>query len=145
MEENLKGLESFYLRREQQLDHTPSISPIRPEEGYRSCSFGWRVDPFTRRQSFHRAVDILGPTGTEGGYRPGRWRRPLDTYRDAVGGNILEVDHGEGIETRYGHLKGYSVREGAKVKRARCWPSSATPAAPPAPTSTTRYWSTAGR
>ena len=91
---------------------TPSIWPA---QGWLSSTMGHRIDPFTGGDDFHAGLDIAGErgqpvyataagtvthTGFQGGY-----------------GNLIVLDHGFGLETRYGHLLNYSVKQGAKVKR----------------------------
>lgn len=78
-----------------------------------SSSYGVRVDPFTRRLAFHSGLDFpggrmspvaaTGPgvvsfTGVRSGY-----------------GNTVEIDHGGGLKTRYGHLAAISVHVGERV------------------------------
>jgi murein DD-endopeptidase MepM/ murein hydrolase activator NlpD len=115
IEESLKDLETYYSDQEDTLSHTPSIRPVEPNVGFYSSSFGWRVDPFTRKKSFHHGLDISALPGTV-------VISPADgqvsrIYNDRRGGNILEISHGNGFMTIYGHLKDYNVRQGTKVKR----------------------------
>lgn len=115
IEESLKNLESHYADQEDTLAHTPSIRPVEPNVGFYSSSFGWRVDPFTRKKSFHNGIDISALPGTE-------IISPADgkvtrVYNDRRGGKILEVSHGDGFKTIFGHLKDYNVRQGQTVKR----------------------------
>ncbi len=94
-------------------DCTPSIRPIHG--GYLSSRFGRRIDPFTGKPAFHRGVDFSAPTGT-----------PVYATADGIVlrasrrgrmGKMVEIDHGNGLTTRYGHLNGYTVRRGQKVRR----------------------------
>ncbi len=115
IEESLKNLESHYEDQEDTLAHTPSIRPVEPGVGFYSSSFGWRVDPFTRKKAFHHGIDISALPGTE-------IISPADgkvtrVYKDRRGGKILEVSHGDGFKTIFGHLKEYNVRQGQTVKR----------------------------
>jgi murein DD-endopeptidase MepM/ murein hydrolase activator NlpD len=115
IEENLKNLESHYADQEDALARTPSIRPVATSIGYSSSSFGWRVDPFTRKKSFHHGIDISALPGTE-------VIAPADgtvtkVYNDRRGGRILELSHGDGFKTVFGHLQDYNVRRGDKVKR----------------------------
>jgi len=115
IEESLKDLESHYTGQEETLAHTPSIRPVEPGVGFYSSSFGWRIDPFTRKKSFHHGLDISALPGTD-------VIAPADgtvtkAYRDRRGGNILEVSHGNGFRTVYGHLQGYNVKRGQSVAR----------------------------
>lgn len=87
----------------------------------RTSGFGPRLDPFSGQYAFHPGIDFAGPTGaavlaTAGG---------LVTFagRDGGYGNMVEIDHGYGLKTRYAHLlsvavtKGQTVAKGAVVGR----------------------------
>jgi murein DD-endopeptidase MepM/ murein hydrolase activator NlpD len=95
------------------LDHVPLAAPVSTASFDKSSGFGARVDPFTGRYAFHPGIDFAGPWGSVvhatapgvvvfAGYRGGY-------------GNMVEVDHGYGIHTRYAHLSAVSVRVGASV------------------------------
>jgi len=115
IQESLKDLESHYTGQEDTLARTPSIRPVEPGVGFYSSSFGWRVDPFTRKKAFHHGIDISALPGTEViAPADGKITR---IYSDRRGGNILEISHGSGFSTVYGHLQDYNVRRGAKIKR----------------------------
>jgi murein DD-endopeptidase MepM/ murein hydrolase activator NlpD len=85
-----------------------------PLDGFEIESpFGGRADPFTRRQAFHPGLDLVAP-----------YRSPV--YSTAPGivtftgtksayGKFVEIDHGHGIVTRYGHLHRITVTRGQKV------------------------------
>lgn len=105
-------LESFYRDQKVLLASTPSIWPVR---GYLSSTFGNRTDPFTGGRDFHSGLDISTPIGT-------KVVAPADgvvvTCADKGGyGNSIIIDHGFGVMTRYGHLAGYAVRPGQRIKR----------------------------
>ena len=77
--------------------------------------FGNRIDPFTGMRDFHPGIDISVPRGT-------RVSAPADGVVVFCGtkggyGNIIAIDHGYGTVTRYGHLDGFNVRPGQRVKR----------------------------
>ena len=105
-------LESFFQDQTQQLASTPSIWPVR---GYLSEGFGNRIDPFTGQRDFHPGLDISTPRGT-------KISSPADGVIVFCGqkngyGNALVIDHGYGVVTRYGHLDGFNVRPGQRVRR----------------------------
>jgi murein DD-endopeptidase MepM/ murein hydrolase activator NlpD len=105
-------LEAFFRDQRQLLASTPSIWPVR---GYLSASFGKRLDPFTGQPDFHPGLDISTPTGT-------KVVVPADGVVVFSGqkngyGNALVIDHGYGIVTRYGHLAGFNVKPGQRVRR----------------------------
>ena len=91
---------------------TPSI---RPAKGWISSHFGYRISPFTGRRELHAAYDIANREGTEI-VAPANG---VVTYAAKKGlyGNLLIIDHGYGLVTRYGHLKSIAVKKGAKVSR----------------------------
>jgi murein DD-endopeptidase MepM/ murein hydrolase activator NlpD len=93
--------------------HVPLTVPVSGHEFERTSGFGARVDPFTGRYAFHPGVDFAGPWGaTVHSTAPGVviWAGAHGGY-----GNMVEIDHGLGIHTRYGHLSSILVRVGARV------------------------------
>jgi murein DD-endopeptidase MepM/ murein hydrolase activator NlpD len=91
---------------------TPSIWPSR---GWLTSTMGSRQDPITGDADFHPGLDIAGERG----------QAVYATAAGTVGqagwengyGNLITIDHGFGLQTRYGHLLKYEVKPGAKVKR----------------------------
>jgi len=95
--------------------HVPLTVPVSGREFERTSGFGARVDPFTGRYAFHPGVDFAGPWGAVvHSTAPGVvvWAGEHGGY-----GNMVEIDHGLGIHTRYGHLSSILVRIGAKVAK----------------------------
>ncbi|HLJ63544.1 MAG TPA: peptidoglycan DD-metalloendopeptidase family protein, partial [Stellaceae bacterium] len=77
--------------------------------------FGPRRDPFNRRKSFHRGMDLVAP-----------FRSPVHTTgpgvvvfagRHGKYGKLIEIDHGNGIHTRYAHLHAILVKRHQKVTK----------------------------
>ncbi|HHO75781.1 MAG TPA: M23 family metallopeptidase [Deltaproteobacteria bacterium] len=97
--------------------HTPSSWPTR---GWITSSFGWRESPFTGKKEFHKGIDIASRKGTPI-YVPADGI--ITSYRNnGAYGNLLVINHGYGIVTRYAHLMesneievGKRVRKGDKV------------------------------
>jgi murein DD-endopeptidase MepM/ murein hydrolase activator NlpD len=105
-------LEEFYQDQSVLLASTPSVWPVR---GYLSAGFGNRLDPFTGQRDFHTGLDVSAPVGT-------RVQSPADGVIVSAGqkgayGNSIIIDHGFGVVTRYGHLSGFNVKPGQRVKR----------------------------
>ncbi len=97
------------------LRRVPLTTPVRGSEYEQTSDFGARVDPFTRHVAFHPGIDWAGPWGSAvKATAPGTvvFAGPRGGY-----GNMVEIDHGFGIKTRYGHLSSILVRVGAKVAK----------------------------
>ena len=97
------------------LRHVPLATPVHGGQFELTSGFGMRVDPFTGRTAFHPGDDFAGPWGSiVGSTAPGTvvWAG----YRGGYG-NMVEVDHGYGFHTRYGHLSSVLVRAGARVEK----------------------------
>jgi murein DD-endopeptidase MepM/ murein hydrolase activator NlpD len=91
---------------------TPSIRPV---EGWVTSRFGYRKSPFTNRKEFHKGLDIATRNGTP-------IIAPADgmvTYTGGKGlmGNMMTINHGYGMLTRYGHLHKFLKKKGEKVQR----------------------------
>jgi murein DD-endopeptidase MepM/ murein hydrolase activator NlpD len=93
----------------------PIAQPVYGPQFEQTSGFGARHDPFTRHFAFHAGQDWAGPwgstiratapgtvifAGTRGGY-----------------GNCVEIDHGYGFKTRYGHMSSWSVSVGQHVSK----------------------------
>lgn len=87
-----------------------------PVEQYdEQSTFGHRIDPFTGHLAFHSGLDMAAPAGAEiHSTAPGR---VIAAGWNGAYGNAVDVDHGFGITTRYGHLSQISVKEGQAVKK----------------------------
>lgn len=93
----------------------PSTQPVSRLD-YTS-NFGIRSDPFRGTAAMHAGVDIRGPVGTpiyataDGIVAESHWRGGY--------GNMIEIDHGKGIATRYGHMSKLIAPAGSRVKRGQ--------------------------
>lgn len=111
-ERSLRDLQGYFEKQRTMLASAPSTWPAR---GWVTSDFGTRVDPITAERVMHQGLDIATPqghpvtspsegtvvfTGVENGY-----------------GKVITVDHGYGVQTRYGHLSDIAVRSGDRVKR----------------------------
>ena len=98
-----------------EMRHIPLALPVSGSGIERTSGFGARVDPFTRHYAFHSGIDFAGPWGAQvHATAPG-----TVTFVGNRGGygNMIEIDHGLGIHTRYGHLSTITVRVGMKVEK----------------------------
>jgi murein DD-endopeptidase MepM/ murein hydrolase activator NlpD len=93
--------------------HVPLTTPVSGPEFERTSGFGARIDPFTGRYAFHPGLDFAGPWGAiVHATAPGV---VVEAGPHGGYGNMVEIDHGLGIHTRYGHLSSVLVRVGARV------------------------------
>ena len=94
----------------------PSEKPVRTANF--TSGYGVRSDPFRHSAAMHAGIDLAGPVGTaiyatadgvvaDAGYNKGGY------------GNLVKIDHGRGIETRYGHLSAILVSPGQRVVRGQ--------------------------
>jgi murein DD-endopeptidase MepM/ murein hydrolase activator NlpD len=91
----------------------PIVEPVLGDKHWLSSSFGARPDPFTKQLAFHSGIDFSGPRGTDVRVTaPGKviFAGPRGAY-----GNSVEVDHGFGLRTRYGHLARIAVTVGSEL------------------------------
>jgi murein DD-endopeptidase MepM/ murein hydrolase activator NlpD len=111
-EQSLQELQAYFQEQKSLLASVPSVWPTR---GWVTSDFGSRLDPYTSERVMHAGLDIAGPHGKE-------IISPADGTVVFAGleggyGNVLVIDHGYGIKTRYGHLASIKVKAGEKLKR----------------------------
>ncbi|WP_443478029.1 M23 family metallopeptidase [Novosphingobium aerophilum] len=90
----------------------PQVSPAHV--AYVSSSYGYRSDPFTGGAAFHAGLDFPGPMGSPI-YAAAKGKVTFVGQRQGYG-NCIEISHGNGLMTRYGHLSGFGVRAGQEVE-----------------------------
>jgi murein DD-endopeptidase MepM/ murein hydrolase activator NlpD len=112
IEDQLQSVERYVSEQKLRLAATPAIWPTR---GYISGAFGNRIHPFTGRLEFHNALDIATQLGNKV-IAPADGIVLVAETREYYGKMIM-IDHGFGYVTYYGHLSGFNVREGQRVKR----------------------------
>jgi len=112
LESRLQSVRSNVDKRNALANATPSIWPA---QGWLTSTMGPRTDPLTGGADYHSGLDIAGDKGqpvyataagvvTQAGYSGGY-------------GNLIVIDHGFGLETRYGHLSSFLAHTGDHVKR----------------------------
>ena len=109
------ALENVILGRQLSLEIKPSGRPVR--EGYISSYFGERMDPFNGEDAFHKGVDFASDAGADVlSVASGivTWSGPREGY-----GNLVEINHGNGYITRYGHAARTLVTVGDEVERGQ--------------------------
>jgi murein DD-endopeptidase MepM/ murein hydrolase activator NlpD len=113
--DKLLALETMLMQDRSNAWLIPSIAPVK--NSWFSSNFGWRIDPFTGKESMHEGVDFVVPEGTP-------------VYASAGGvveyagmhpqfGNLVEIDHGNGVITRYAHNSKVLVQVGQMVRRGQ--------------------------
>jgi murein DD-endopeptidase MepM/ murein hydrolase activator NlpD len=93
----------------------PTVLPVTV--GYYSSNFGYRIDPFTGQNAFHGGVDFVAPIGTPVGAAAGGV--VVVSERQPDYGNMVEIDHGNGLTSRYAHLSKRLVSVGDVVLRGQ--------------------------
>jgi murein DD-endopeptidase MepM/ murein hydrolase activator NlpD len=111
----LNVVESALMRDRVQARLLPTSQPV--SVGYNASSFGWRFDPFNGRSTFHEGIDFAAPTGTPIAAAAGGVVVTSEYHHQF--GNKLEVDHGNGILSRYAHASRLLVRTGDIVRRGQ--------------------------
>ena len=112
VDHRIRVLQYDVARREAMAGALPTLWPA---DGWVSGGYGYRRDPFTGDREFHAAVDISTRTG-EPVYATAHGR-VISAGRSGNYGNLIEIDHGFGIQTRYGHLSEFAVLPGTTVQR----------------------------
>lgn len=113
--EKLAALEAMLLDRDLQEQTSPAGRPLRG--GWISSTYGKRVDPLTGRREFHSGVDFVGPPNSEVvALAAGvvSFAGPRSEY-----GNVIEINHGDGVVTRYAHNKKILAKVSEKVEKGQ--------------------------
>ena len=93
----------------------PTGLPV--EAQWNASSYGWRVDPFTGERAMHEGVDFVAAPGT--GIRAAAAGIVVTAERHPQYGNLVEIDHGKDLTTRYAHASTILVKAGQMVKRGQ--------------------------
>ncbi|WP_420473082.1 M23 family metallopeptidase [Noviherbaspirillum sp. ST9] len=93
----------------------PTIQPVNVS--YNASGFGWRFDPFTGRQAFHEGIDFAAATGTPIVAAAGGVVITAEYHHQF--GNMVEIDHGNDMITRYAHCSRLGVKVGDIVRRGQ--------------------------
>lgn len=112
MAASVDALQRTFEDKRSMLSSMPAIAPVK---GIITSGFGNRRDPFTGRLSLHEGLDIVAPAGKE-------VHAPGDGIVTKAGwakdyGQVINISHGYGVTTLYGHLSGIKVEEGQRVRR----------------------------
>jgi murein DD-endopeptidase MepM/ murein hydrolase activator NlpD len=113
LESRLSLVKQSVERRDALATATPSIWPTH---GWLTSPMGYRTDPVNGESGdFHPGLDIAGERG-QPVYATAAGRVTF-AERHGTYGNLIVIDHGYGLETRYGHLQSFTVGKGEQVKR----------------------------
>jgi murein DD-endopeptidase MepM/ murein hydrolase activator NlpD len=108
----MDGVESQLSEQLRLISSTPSIAPV---VGVLTSGYGYRPDPITGKRALHRAIDISTDPG-----------QPVSASADGIVlragrngylGNAVDLSHGYGLLSRYGHMSKLLVSAGQRVKR----------------------------
>ena len=111
--ERLSSVEASLLQQTVLKDMLPNRSPV--QVAFNSSSFGWRLDPFNGHKAFHEGLDFTANAGTAIYAAAGGIVSFADQTPDY--GNIVKIEHGAGLETRYAHASRLFVRNGQRVEK----------------------------
>ena len=98
---------------ESSLDNIPQVNPTSSTTTRMSSGFGYRRDPFTRRGAMHQGLDFKGPTGSPI-YSAAKGKVAFVGHKAGYG-KVVEVNHGNGMMTRYAHMSKFHARVGQEV------------------------------
>lgn len=113
--DKLTAMESLLLQDSLKKRAIPSLAPV--SVGWHSSNYGWRIDPFTGKQAFHEGVDFMAEAGS-----------PIVAAASGVVvysdyhpqyGNMVQIDHGNGLSSRYAHASALLVKAGDAVLKGQ--------------------------
>ena len=106
-------LESLFTLDSAKKKLLPTMLPV--EGGWYSSNYGWRIDPFTGQRAFHEGIDVIAEQGTKILAAAGG----VVVYSEfhPQYGNMIEIDHGNDLVSRYAHASKRTVKVGDVVLR----------------------------
>ncbi|PPD56605.1 MAG: peptidase M23 [Methylotenera sp.] len=111
----MSKIEAKILQKSVLKDMLPNSSPV--DAAFNSSSYGWRIDPFNGNKAFHEGLDFTANTGTN--IRAAADGIVSSAERTPDYGNIVKIDHGSGLETRYAHASKLLVKAGERVVKGQ--------------------------
>lgn len=114
-DDSLSTIEAKILQQSVLKDMLPNGTPV--SAAYNSSSYGWRIDPFTGGKAFHEGLDFPANTGTP--IRAAADGIVSMAEQSAAYGNIVKIEHGAGLETRYAHASKLLVKVGERVVKGQ--------------------------
>lgn len=111
------AIEKLIKNQDEKLASIPAIQPVSNKQLNRIASgYGMRIDPVYGTPKMHNGLDFTAPQGTPI-YATGNGVVKTAGFSDGGYGNHVEINHGYGYKTLYGHMVKIKVRAGQKVKR----------------------------
>jgi murein DD-endopeptidase MepM/ murein hydrolase activator NlpD len=112
-EEIYNKMEALLLKQSVLKETLPTLYPVNLP--YTSSSYGWRMDPILGRRALHEGVDFSAAEGEEiyataGGI-------VMQAGKSGAYGNLVTINHGGGLQTRYAHISKILVKKGDIVKK----------------------------
>jgi len=102
--------------KENMLQNLPAIQPVLNKNLKQMASgYGWRIDPVYHTRRFHAGMDFAAPVGANI-YATGNGQVISAGWQQGYG-NCVQINHGYGYVTLYGHMSAFKIRAGQKVKR----------------------------
>ncbi len=114
-DDSLSSIEAKILQQSVLKDMLPNGTPVAV--AFNSSSYGWRIDPFTGGKAFHEGLDFPANTGTLIHAAADGIVSEADHTPDY--GNIVKIEHGSGLETRYAHASKLLVHAGERVVKGQ--------------------------
>lgn len=114
-DDSLSSIEAKILQQSVLKDMLPNSSPVHA--AYNSSSYGWRIDPFNGNKAFHEGLDFTANTGTA--IRAAADGIVSEADRTPDYGNLVKIEHGSGLETRYAHASKLLVKVGDRVVKGQ--------------------------
>jgi murein DD-endopeptidase MepM/ murein hydrolase activator NlpD len=113
--DQLSVLEALLVEDSAQRQFLPSLHPVN--QGSYTSNFGYRADPFTGAHTYHEGVDFSADTGTP--ILAAASGKVITSEVHPGYGKLVEIDHGNGLVTRYAHASRLHVDVGALVVRGQ--------------------------
>jgi len=113
--DQLGVLEALLVNTSANKKFLPTLPPI--EDGWFSSNFGWRIDPFTGQRGFHEGIDFPAEVGTP--IVAAASGKVIFAEVHPQYGKMIEIDHGNGLVSRYAHASVLLVKEGDLVVRGQ--------------------------
>ncbi len=108
-------IESELMDERVKRNQLPTSLPVNAH--WNASGFGWRIDPFTGEQAMHEGIDFIADAGTQ--IAAAAAGIVVTAERHPQYGNLVEIDHGNELITRYAHASRLLVKQGALVKRGQ--------------------------